>query len=134
MQSYCSLNMQNCDVLVAVAVVVVEAPYVSDPESVTSLDNSFLPSSLQQPQHKKKLARRKNLLFTSAVFYFRAFFTSCVKQSRMWKTESQTQLKKVTVFAIKPSQTTFECLRRFCVYMKTRLYRTKIARSCPLQL
>ena len=66
--------MQNCDVLVAVAVVVVEAPYVSDPESVTSLDNSFLPSSLQQPQHKKKLARRKNLLFTSAVFYFRALF------------------------------------------------------------
>ena len=53
---------------------------------------------------RRNWARRKNLLFTSAIFDFRALFHDVtrwgwVKQSRIWKTELQTQSHKVKVSA-----------------------------------
>ena len=47
----------------------------------------------------------------------------CVKQSRIWKTGSQTQTQKVTVFAIEPTLTVSDCLRR-SVYIYGKRSRT----------
>ena len=50
--------------------------------------------------------------------------SSCVKQSSIWKTGSQTQTQKVTVFAIEPTQTVSDCLRRCYVYIYGKRSRT----------
>ena len=61
---------------------------------------------------------KTNSAFSFEPFSYDVTRSSCVKQSRMWKTGSQTQTEKVTVFVIEPTQTVCDCLQRCYVYIE----------------
>ena len=91
---------------------------VSDPESVTSLDTVFLSAFFFTTTSTKEVEHyaKTNSAFIFASFSYDVMRSSCLKQSCIWKTGSQTQTQKVTLFTIKPTQTVFDCLRHCYVY------------------
>ena len=59
-----------------------------------------------------------------APFSYDVTRSSCVKQSRIWKTGSQTQTQKVTVFAIEPMQTV--CNVVTCIWKEVTYFKLEI--------